>query len=134
MFLFLKLAAGALVSMLILDSVWLRSMYEPLYKKNIGHLLADSVSYGPAIFFYAFYIFGLTFLVLYPAATSNASVGSTILRGAIFGMTAYATYDLTSQAVLKNWPTSVTVIDIIWGTVLSGAISGISLYLVRLLS
>lgn len=134
MFLFLKLAAAALVSMLVIDSVWLRTMYEPLYKKNIGHLLGESVQYAPAVFFYLLYIGGLTFLVLYPGVTSGASLGTIALRGAVFGMAAYATYDLTSQAVLRDWPTSVTIIDIIWGTLLTGAISGISVYLIRLVA
>ena len=33
---------------------------------------------------------------------------------ALFGFTVYASYDLTNLALLKNWPISLAVIDIVW--------------------
>jgi uncharacterized membrane protein len=39
--------------------------------------------------------------------------------GALFGLVAYRTYDLTNQATLRDWPVWLTVLDMGWGTVLT---------------
>jgi uncharacterized membrane protein len=52
-----------------------------------------------------------------------------IIFGALFGLITYATYDLTNLATMKDWPLSVTVVDLIWGTVLAASISGITYFI-----
>ncbi len=42
-----------------------------------------------------------------------------LLVGAAFGFFAYATYDLTNLATLKDWPVGITLIDIGWGVFVS---------------
>ena len=81
--------------------------------------LAPTPDLPAAALFYLIYAIGLTALVLRPNETM-ASWQSALWRGAIFGLVAYATYDLTNQATLSNWPWSLTVIDMAWGTTLSG--------------
>ena len=44
-----------------------------------------------------------------------------LLAGLVLGLVAYGTYDLTNLSTLKNWPLSVSLIDLAWGTVLTGA-------------
>ena len=39
-----------------------------------------------------------------------------LIHGALFGLFAYATYDLSNQATLRNWPMTITLIDVSWGT------------------
>jgi uncharacterized membrane protein len=56
------------------------------------------------------------------------------MLGAIFGMITYATYDLTNLATLKEWPLSVTIIDIIWGTSLSTATAIAGYYIANFLN
>lgn len=51
--------------------------------------------------------------------------------GALFGLIAYATYDLTNLATIKDWPLLVTIIDLVWGTVLGGSVSGLAALLGR---
>lgn len=47
---------------------------------------------------------------------------------------AYATYDLTNQATLKSWSTTLTVADLLWGTFVSAAAATIGyLITVRLI-
>ena len=46
--------------------------------------------------------------------------------GLFFGLVTYATYDLTSLAVIKDWPLRVTIIDMIWGAVLASSVSTIT--------
>ena len=62
----------------------------------------------------------MVFVVL-PGLKEN-SLKITLLRAALFGLVSYATYDLTNLAVVQDWPVIVTVVDLIWGTVLSVAI------------
>lgn len=117
---------SVIVAMLAIDSVWLNTMYSRFYQPQIGHLLADQVRYGPAAVFYVIYAAGLTILVLQPAMAAGSGVGRVFLYGAVYGLIAYATYDLTNHATLKDWPTLVTVVDMVWGTLLTGTVSVIA--------
>jgi uncharacterized membrane protein len=56
-------------------------------------------------------------------AIDSGSIGKALLDGALFGFMTYATYDLTNLATLKDWPITVTIVDLIWGTFLSTSIS-----------
>lgn len=110
----LAYALTALV-FLALDAVWLSSMHTTLYQPAIGHLLSGTVDWTAAGLFYALYITGLLVFAVAPALTSGRW-GVALGRGALFGLLAYATYDLTNQATLKVWATKITVADILWGT------------------
>ncbi len=116
---FARTAAITLVCLLALDVPWLVSTTEPLYRPALAAHLAPTPDLPAAALFYLIYAIGLTALVLRPNETM-ASWQSALWRGAIFGLVAYATYDLTNQATLSNWPWSLTVIDMAWGTTLSG--------------
>jgi uncharacterized membrane protein len=121
----------AFFTMLVIDAGWLTLMVPRLYRTKIGHLLADGMSLPPAIFFYILYILGVTVLVVMPAVRHETTLGMVFIYGALFGLVAYGTYDLTNQATLKNWPWSLTVIDLIWGTLLTGVVSLITVMLTR---
>jgi uncharacterized membrane protein len=123
---FLISVAATIVSMLAIDSVWLRTMYSRFYQPKIGHLLGDTVNYGPAAVFYLIYGVGLTLLVIQPALASASGFGRIFLMGAVYGIVAYGTYDLTNQATLRDWPVMVTIIDIIWGALLTGTVAVIA--------
>ena len=43
-----------------------------------------------------------------------------VAMGALLGLVAYATYDLSNLATLQGWSLAVTVVDIAWGTCVSG--------------
>ena len=53
------------------------------------------------------------------------SLRTDALNGALFGFFAYATYDLTNQATVRNWTTTLSLADMAWGTVLSAAAAAI---------
>jgi uncharacterized membrane protein len=74
------------------------------------------------------FIAGLVTFVISPAVEKHSWVNA-IIFGALFGLITYATYDLTNLATLKDWPLSVTVVDLIWGTVLAASISGITYFI-----
>jgi uncharacterized membrane protein len=105
-----------------IDSIWLRTMYTRLYLPEIGELLMKGFRIGPAIAFYLLYIAGIIHFAVGPAL-KNGQWQTALVQGALFGFFCYMTYDLTNQSTLKIWSTKVTVLDMIWGTVLTGSAS-----------
>lgn len=107
-----------LLVFLAIDFVWLNWIAKNLYAEKIGHLLAENANLIPALIFYLLFVVATIIFAVLPGYEMQ-SIGKTIFLGALFGMITYATYDLTNLATLKNWPVSVTLIDIVWGTSLS---------------
>jgi uncharacterized membrane protein len=110
------LATG--LTFLIMDAAWLTTMASRLYKPRIGALMADKPALVPAVAFYLIYLGGILMLAILPAARED-SWRRLVLNAAIFGFCAYATYDLTNQATLKTWSTTITLADIAWGTLVT---------------
>jgi uncharacterized membrane protein len=109
---------GAASVMLALDMLWLGVIARPIYQQSIGHLMAERPDVGVAAAFYALYAAGVLIFAVVPQAEDPAW-GRTVLMGALFGFFAYATYDLTNLATLRNWPWRLTLVDMAWGTLLS---------------
>jgi uncharacterized membrane protein len=113
------------VVFLALDAVWLTATYDRLYRPAIGHLLRDGFALAPAAAFYALYVLGVVVFAVRPGQLSGrTSVAAA--RGALFGLIAYATYDLTNQATLRDWPWHVTLIDLCWGATVSAAAAAVA--------
>jgi uncharacterized membrane protein len=111
------------ISFALIDSVWLRNMYDRLYKPEIGEMLyTGGFRLWPAVAFYFLYILGMMIFAVGPAL-ANGKWQTALLWGALLGFFCYMTYDLTNHATLKVWSTKVTVLDMIWGTVLTGSAS-----------
>lgn len=116
---------GALVCFLSLDACWLTLAGPHVYRPALDAHLATAVDWRAAALFYAVYIAGLLVFAIAPAiAARDASIG--LRRGAMLGMFAYATYDLTNQATLIGWPWSVTFADLAWGTFVSATASWVA--------
>jgi len=118
----------ALVSLLIIDGVWLTVVAKNFYAKYLGYLMAKNPNLLAAGLFYLIYILGLVVLVINPAVEKK-SLNQALIHGALLGLCAYSTYDLTNMATIKDWPMIVTVFDLIWGTVLTMAIAGVSYWI-----
>jgi uncharacterized membrane protein len=125
---FLKLYGLSLASLLAIDALWLTKIAPKLYKSNLGHLMADSPNLLAAGLFYLIYIVGVVVFVVQPAYEQGSLIYA-LSRGALFGLVAYATFDLTGMAVFKDWPAKITVIDLLWGTVLTAGVSVLATYL-----
>ncbi|MBG0509315.1 DUF2177 family protein [Agrobacterium sp. MOPV5] len=122
-----------LVAFLVIDFIWLSTMASRLYRPAIGDLLVENFRLAPAVVFYLIYAAGLTFLAVRPAFQTGEWT-TALLYGAVVGFMAYATYDLTNQATLKSWSTTLTVADLLWGTFVSAAAATIGyLITVRLI-
>lgn len=108
--------------MITLDLIWLGVVAKPLYQQGIGHLMAAAPKLVPAGVFYLLFPLGLLLFAVVPQAASG-EWHKPLLWGALFGFFAYATYDLTNLATLKNWPLNLALIDMTWGSVVSGLAS-----------
>jgi uncharacterized membrane protein len=117
----------ALVTMVALDFLWLGLIARSLYRDALGPLMADPANLWAAGAFYLLYPVGLVVFVVRP----DAGAGAVAARGALFGLLAYATYDLTNLATLKGFPASIAVIDMLWGAVISAAASSVARRAVR---
>lgn len=101
-----------------IDAIWLTIAAQRLYRPLMGDMLLDSFRLVPAVFFYLIYIAGIVVFAISPAFLSDRWT-TAASYGALLGLVAYATYDLTNQATLREWPVAVTVADLCWGTVLT---------------
>jgi uncharacterized membrane protein len=111
------------IAFALIDSVWLRTMYTRLYKPEIGNMMMENgFRLGPAIAFYLMYIAGMLIFAVGPAM-ANGRWQTALVQGALLGFFCYMTYDLTNMATLKSWSMKVTVLDMIWGTVLTASAS-----------
>lgn len=115
----------ALITFLIIDGAWLALIAKNFYARHLGYLMAKTPNLAAAGIFYVIYIITLVILIIAPAL-QKGSLSAAILTGALFGFCAYATYDLTNLATIKDWPLIVTIVDLIWGAFVSGAVSGIT--------
>jgi len=116
------------VVFLAIDAVWLGVVAKTLYRRELGSLLLDNYRLAPAAIFYLLYVLGVVVLAVLPAFTADRWT-TALLNGALLGLVAYATYDLTNQATLRDWPSVITLVDLAWGTVLT-AVSATAGYLV----
>ena len=113
----------------LLDAIWLRFAGPHLYRPMLGDLLAPSFRMAPALIFYLLYVAGMVWFAVKPGAQFGVPIG--VLNGAILGMLCFATYDLTNQATLRQWPWQLTLIDIAWGTSATALASGAAAFAVR---
>lgn len=126
----LKVYLLTILVFFLVDIVWLGVISKNLYKNYLGHLMAPKVNWTAALIFYALFIAGLVFFVINPALAKESLVYA-ILAGGFFGLITYGTYDLTNLATIKDWPLNITIIDLIWGTVLNALTSGITFTVVQ---
>jgi uncharacterized membrane protein len=119
---YVPLYVGTLVVFLAIDLVWLGVVARGLYAAQLGHLMADKVIWPVGMAFYALYVIGILIFAVLPAVDAGSLVRAAAL-GAAFGFFAYATYDLTNWATLKDWPSTIVFIDLAWGAVLTGTVA-----------
>jgi uncharacterized membrane protein len=110
---------AALLVLALLDVVWLTQVMKGVVESAVGALLAPKTNFTAAALFYLLYVAGLVLFAVAPALRSGSALSAALL-GAAFGFCAYMTYDLTNMATLKVWPLHLAVLDIGWGTLVTG--------------
>lgn len=103
---------------LLIDFIWLGKVATGFYKSQMGDLMADPVKLHIAAIFYCVYAAGIVYFAVKPALDEDKLILAAI-NGAIFGFLAYATYDMTNMATIRDWPIKMSIVDMAWGTVLT---------------
>jgi uncharacterized membrane protein len=104
---------ASIVAMVLLDAVWFKLAMGNLFRSELGDVVLESPRMAAAAVFYVVYSIGIVVFVVYPSQSSTWE--RAILLGALFGLVAYGTYELTNMATLKVWTWKVVVIDMLWG-------------------
>ena len=107
-----------------LDAIWLTTMADRLYRPALGRLMLDRFEPVPAVLFYLVYLVGMLAFAVVPGLESRRWT-TAFGFGALLGLVAYATYDLTNQATLRDWPWRVTIADLCWGTFVTGVAAAV---------
>ncbi|MBO6784119.1 MAG: DUF2177 family protein [Alphaproteobacteria bacterium] len=123
---------AALVAFLIIDGIWLGVVARGFYADQLGQLLRPSPNWGVAGLFYVFYVVGVVVFAVMPAH-NNESWVMAIGYGALLGLIAYGTYDLTNLATIRDWPVAMSIVDMIWGGVLTATVSFVGYMAARIL-
>ena len=127
-FLLRLVVAGGVMG--VIDAVWLSVVANKFYKSQIGSLLLDKPNFVPAVLFYIIYVVGIVTFVLAPAL-EKGSWKYAMGYGALFGLVAYATYDLTNLSTIKGFTTKLVAVDLLWGTVLTAAVATIAFFILH---
>lgn len=115
----LILYAVTVVVFLGLDMIGINMLIRPVFDRHVGHLLASPLRLGPAAVFYMAYVAGLLWFVSIPALKDEVPVQA-LLGGMLLGFLCYGTYEMTNYATLADWSPQQVIVDLIWGTVLTG--------------
>jgi uncharacterized membrane protein len=113
-----------------IDMIWLGFVAKDFYRKNLGHLLRPDINWAAALVFYLLYIGGILIFAIIPAL-EKISLRHAVVMGGLFGFFAYATYDLTNLATMKDWPVNVVFVDILWGMALTAIVATASFFIGR---
>lgn len=121
----------ALAVLLVLDVIWIGSTLDVLYKPNMPGMVRDAPNFVAAAAFYLIYASGLVYLVIAPTLKADEGFGKLSARAAVYGLAAFATYDLTGLSVLNNWSLKLSLIDMAWGTFAAVTASTATVFLLR---
>jgi len=124
--------AGTFLTLLVCDGIWLGLVARNFYRDQLGALMLPSPNIAVAALFYLFFAAAVVVLAVLPSLLAG-SIATALIHGAILGLAAYGTYDITNLATLRNWPLTMSLIDMAWGTLLTG-VTAVGVYLaVRIL-
>jgi uncharacterized membrane protein len=122
---------GALLATLVLDGLWLGLLMGSFYRSELGDLVLIDEQGGfaprllPTVIVYLLIPLGIT-LFTRPAHTISALTPPMIpsaIKGAVFGLVLYGTYDMTNWSLLAGWNATIAWIDTGWGVFLCAVAS-----------
>ena len=119
---YLKVFAVTLLAFVALDAAWIVLVANTFFNSELGALLRSQPDLVVSADFYLIYAAGLVYLAVMPAVHTLSAKGAAG-RGAVLGLTAYATFDLTNLAIIQGWTLAVSLVDISWGTLASALAS-----------
>lgn len=118
------------IAFLALDAVMLKAVLQPMFARQLGEAMRQPIDLGAAVMFYLMYIAGIVWFAGLPALR-DGGVPVAMLNGALLGLVAYGTYELTNKAVMRDWSWQMVATDWAWGTVLTALTAGIGVGVVK---
>ncbi len=115
-----------------MDFAWLSLSLAPVYKKHLGGLLMDKPNLPVAGLFYLVYVVGIVVFAVLPALEAGSWIRA-LWAGALLGLVAYGTYDMTNLATLSGWSPVVSLVDMAWGTFATGGAATAAYFIIRLI-
>ena len=131
--LYIKAYAATAAVFLLLDAIWLGLVARSFYFDQLGHLMREKIGYAAAGGFYLAYAAGIVFFAVAPALAQESWTRA-VINGALLGLIAYGTYDMTNIATLRDWPIAMSVVDMCWGALLTGTAAFAGFFITRALS
>ena len=104
-----------LLSLIIIDLIWLLGIAKNLYRDEMGSLMSSEPKLWAGLAFYLLYSLGASIFVIFPAISKQSWIYAA-QYGALFGLFCYMTYDLTNLAVIRDFPMRLAFVDIVWGS------------------
>ncbi len=114
----------------IVDIIWLGLIARGFYRKALEPLLTPNINWTAAIIFYFLFLVGVLVFALLPGMEKRSLI-YTVGMAALFGFIAYATYDLTNLATLRDWPLMLSIVDMMWGSFLSASTAGLTFLIMK---
>ena len=113
-----------------LDFLWLGKVATSFYRSQLGEMMRDRPDFVAAGGFYLLYVAGIVYFAVHPQLSGGTWVQA-LVSGAILGLIAYGTYDMTNLATLKNWPLAMSIVDMAWGACLTGVAAACGLWITQ---
>lgn len=108
----------------IVEALMLTFFMAPFFSKHIGHLMRSQINVYVTLIYYLLYVSGVLYFS-YFAGFKSGSFQQTLLSGFLLGLLCYGVYDMTNFLVLKDWKIQMTIIDMVWGGIVTALISGV---------
>jgi len=116
---YVVLYLSTLIVLVGLDFLFLGVVAKGFFTSEVGDMLGE-IRLAPAILFYMLYVVGV---LIFVSGLAGATLQSTLVYGALFGLFCYATFDLTSLSLLKHWSWAVAALDVSWGAIVTAVSS-----------
>jgi uncharacterized membrane protein len=110
------------------DALWLSYFAHSIFRPTLGDILLDNPRWVAVGLFYVAYAAGVLIFATRPALQAE-SAWTALLDGALFGLFAYGTYDVTNFATIKAWTGPLALLDTGWGTLLT-ALAALASYVI----
>jgi uncharacterized membrane protein len=130
---YLAIYLSFLITLIVIDLIWLLVVAKNLYQQEMGSLMATEPKLIAGLAFYLLYALGATIFVIVPALSKQSWLYA-VQYGALFGFFCYMTYDLTNLAVIRDFPTRLAFIDIAWGSGVTAVTAGFAYWVGNRLS
>jgi uncharacterized membrane protein len=128
---FLKVAGVSIIIFIILDLIWLSAVARTIYFKQMSYLavienerIVFNLAVGLSV--QAIIALGLAVFISLGLLVEN-NLANSLCVGAFSGFVMYCTYDLTNLSFVRDYPVTITIIDIAWGTA-QGFFAGVYVY------